>query len=215
MNRATFLLGTAVMVLFLGGGYFAIHQQQQITTLTSELSLAEGDLAKSADKYSGELSKLADKLTASESAHVSDVKRLDASLQGLKTPPSSEQVANSLLATQRGELLKAIETDLSANSDFLDAVRGSPGRDADPALVAKDLLPDTDFIGLVSDHIWATRRSDLISNPELIATIAAKVHAQYGAELDEAERGTGLAKTIAKELSTEPGFANLVASMSH
>jgi hypothetical protein len=60
--------------------------------------------------------------------------------------------------------------------------------------------------------IWETRRRDLLSDPELIATIAAKVHDEYGSELASMADDNKQAAAIAQELAKEPAFAALVAA---
>ena len=86
---------------------------------------------------------------------------------------------------------------------------------ADPVDVAKNIAKSDSFPALVdrvAKDIWETRRRDRLSDPALIATVAAKVHDKYGSELLNTADVDKQALIIAHELAKEPGFAALVAA---
>ena len=145
------------------------------------------------------------------------VRTLDLRVQELQAPPTPEEVAARIIATNEGKLVAAIARMLSEEPSFSAALRGDPGKDADPNEIAELVLADLlsrSFTDTVALELWAKRQAEIVSQPQLIATVAAEVYETYGEELRMGIAGGITAEKIAKLLSDSHGFAELVAFMS-
>jgi hypothetical protein len=168
-----------------------------------EMSLLQIEAAK------GDLSK---QIVDSEAKRQDEVKKLAASVEALGKAPAPEEIAKIVVAQSANDLIPFIAFFLTNNPVAADALRG---KDADPVEIAKNIAKSDAFPALVvgvSKEIWETRQRDLLSNPEFVATIAAKVYESFGAELSGAGEADKQAMLIASELAKEPAFAALVAA---
>jgi hypothetical protein len=213
MNKSA-ALSIAVGLLIAGGGYFGYVQSKNIEQLEGELAQLRDERLAADEESKAERDKLSERLDAAEQGRGEEVQRLDAAIKAVGTPPNAKEVAEAIVASAGEALVGAVAYILVSDPDYADALRG---KDADPAGVAARIAEGDLFAALVeavADQVWATRRRDMLSDPELIATVAATVHQKYGAELDGSVKlQAGLAETIARELATEPQFAALVATV--
>lgn len=141
-----------------------------------------------------------------------EVKKLEASVQALGNAPTPEDIAKVVMSEGADELVKRVATALANDPVTADALRGN---DAQPGDVAKVIVEGEWYSALLeglAKEIWETRRRNVLSDPELIATVAAKVYDEYGPELFEEIDAEKQALIIASELAREPGFAALVAA---
>jgi hypothetical protein len=173
------------------------------------------------DKYAGELvarvAELREENKATkvelDAALSQEKQRLEAKIDAIGAPPTPTVIADLVI----GQHLPAV-ADIVAQrlvEDYADDLRGVPGRDADVVELARTLASTEAYprlIQAVGEEIWATRARNILGDPVFIATIASKVHEQYGKELGGGEMSAEMVATIAQMLAGEPNFAELVAA---
>lgn len=171
--------------------------QQKLQAILQQIEDAKGELAK--------------QTADTEQKRSAEVKILETAIAAMGKAPVPEDIAKAVLAQDYDRLAESIATALASDPDTANALRGSP---ADPAEVAKEIITGDSLPALadeVAKNIWETRRRHLLSDPKLIATVAAKVYDEYGSKLFSSVDAEKMALVIARELAKEPTFAALVA----
>ena len=217
------ILCAIVMLAVVVMGYGTLHlfervqqldaNQQETTARVTEAEASLVQLKQENDSHNSSLGTLDQRMQEQNSS----MRAYEQQLQDLRTPPGPDQVAAEIMAANEAKLVETIAKLLSEEPRFSAALRGKPGEDADPKEVADIILSDmlsTPLAEMVAVELWAKRQEEIVSQPQLIASVAAEVYETFGEELRKGIRAGITAEKIAEFLSDSPRFAELVAFMS-
>ena len=147
-----------------------------------------------------------------------NIRTIEQRVEVLQTPPGPAELAAEILAAKETELVEEISKRLSGDPGYSAALRGEPGQAADNDEIADSVFSDLEssppFARSVGAEIWAIRQREIVSQPQLIATVASEVYEIYGEDLRNGISAGISAERIAELLSDSLKFAELVAFMS-
>src|SRR5262249_19916596 len=212
-TKKSIIFSVAVAVVAAAGLIAAISLSVRVAKLEANNAELEQKLQASFQQVEVAKADFAKRVADSEAAQSQEAKHLEAAVTALGKAPAPDDVAKAVLTEGGNDLVTTIAATLIKDPEHAKVLRGPSGKDADPAEVAKNITGSEAYptlVKAVARDIWETRRRDLLSDPEFIATIAAKVHDEYGAELANAVDTEKQATAIAQELAKEPAFAALV-----
>ena len=204
MNRTYFILGCLVIAQIVWG--IAIYQQSQANDDLAHQVSVLGQRLQSANKQISVLKDEGDKRLSA----------LQESVKALGVLPSAAEIA-STLTSGNAPVYNAIADRLKADAAFKKVVKGDRGPAGPPPKVEEvaGFLTNCCVGGLV-ELLWQRGRSEVFKNEALIAAVAQKVHDTYGKSMKGVNGRDGASpapQDVAKALSTDIGFAQLVADM--
>lgn len=148
-----------------------------------------------------------------------DNARTEESSDSPPAPPTADEVAASLMRTQKSELVASIAEELCNNDKYVEKLRGPAGLSPSPKEIARNLMnliddEDKALLSTLQQEFWKKHKSSILADPGLIANTAEAVYRTYGKSL-QGQKGQDARmpslEEIARLLSSNFEFAQLVA----
>lgn len=204
MNGNTFIAAAAALGAIILAGYAYMGVQDRLASTQERID----GLIVDRGALHTRVGALEQRLAAVEN----DVRSTRDQLREVDQRATPARIAAAVLDAAKEELVTRIASRLATTREHVEALRGAQGEMADPGQVAIQLM-FAGFASVTSRSLWQQNRDEILQSPELIAGVAGAVHDKFGVQLKGAAGQSADADAIARVLSRDVPFAQLVGEL--